>query len=136
MNFKEFLVEMATKLVDFENSGRRISIHIRTGNKHQKGIQPGQSEHYPAHIHVINFKDKLDIPIEIETGKVLSDKHHIQGKLSKIEKDDIKWFIEYYGKEELKQIFDKAINGIDPSPLFDVLRKRKDNEHKNKNNQT
>jgi hypothetical protein len=35
---------------------------------------------------------------------------------------------------ELFEIFNKAMTGIDPGPLFDKLRKEKDDEHKNSSN--
>lgn len=133
MRFKEFLLEMAIKIADIQTTGRKISIQIRTNNVSVQGVQPGQGEHYPAHLHIVNFGARLNVPIEIKTGKILSDNHHIEGKLSKKEIAEIKWFLDYYGRNELSELFDKAMKGEDPSTLFDKLRREKDNEHRNQN---
>ena len=125
------LSEMAIKLTDIQTSGRKISIQIRTNNT--SGARVGQGEHQPPHIHVVNYNARLDVPIEIETGKPLTNNHHISGKLSKEENYEIDWFLQYYGAKGLIDIFNKAMKGEDPSPLFDTLRKEKDAEHRNKN---
>jgi hypothetical protein len=83
ISFKQFLLEMAIKLVDIQTSGRKFAIQIRTNNANLPGVRPGQGEHFPAHIHVINFEARLNVPIEIASGKILSDSHHVEGKLTK-----------------------------------------------------
>jgi hypothetical protein len=134
MRFKEYLIEMPIKLVDIQTKGRKISIQIRTNNMFIDGIQPGQGEHFPAHIHVVNFSAKLNVPIEIKTGRIMSDKHNVEGKLTKQEESEIKWFFDYYGRDELIEIFNKGMRGSDPSTLFNELHRRKQIEHKNNGN--
>ncbi len=126
-------MEMATKIADIQTKGRKISIQILTNNFGIKGVQPGQGEHYPAHIHAVDHSTKLNVPVEIKSEKVMTNNHHVKGKLTKEEKLEISWFLNYYGKDELVDLFDRAMKGEDPGPLFDTLRKRKDHEHRNKN---
>jgi hypothetical protein len=128
MLIKELLQlnEMSTTIAEIEPSKRRLKIQINTSN--QKTGGGGRTEHYPAHLH-IKYRDILDIPIDINTKKFMVGKHsNITGKLTKKEKEEIDWFIDYYGVEELSKIFDAAMRAQDPEPLFKMLQLKKEKE--------
>lgn len=130
MRFKEFLLEMAIKIAEIDTGKRKLGIQITTGN--MGGFQAGITEHYPAHIHVISIG--LDMPIPIDNSDI-KPKERIVGNLSLEEKAYVQDFLDYYGRDNLKKIFDAAFRTQDPEPLFKQLKIRKDEEW-SKNSET
>lgn len=118
------LLEMSTVVDRFVDENRNlVNIVIYTGN--EGGGPAGQTEHYPAHIHVEIRKLGIDIPLELGSPylAVLSGGgHKIRGKLTAKQHQEVMNRVAPKRNQYIA-LFNKAMHQTDPNPqrLYPVI---------------